>query len=347
MPMVMVSSAEALMARAQRVNNRKERTILSTRCRFCDGYHWSDECPKYPTMESRKQRIKGCCYICLRDGHNANECLKRDSKCYFSKQINHHHRSLCPQKFGTLTHRESAKLADEMPTEDGLVNTENSLISSGEMVLMQTARANIKNTTDGFRQNIRLLLDAGSQRTYITESLAKKLSLKMGNTDEIMLVTFGSEKPKRIRSPTTKLDIVLKDGTILPINANVVPQIAGSIQRRPVNLKSFRNWDYLWGEFPLADDLHKETESSSVEVLIGNDYYLDIILPQKIEVQAGLYMLGSKLGWILSGRTSEITNDTTESSMLIMTYGTEIQKETSMFTEVDKSLPLKPNFEDF
>ena len=145
-PMVMVSSAEALMARAQGVNNRKERTTLSTRCHFCDGYHWSDECPKYTTMESRKQRIKGCCYICLRDGHNANECLKRDSKCYFCKQINHHHRSLCPQKFGTLTHRESAKLADEMPTEDGLVNTENSLISSGEMVLMQTARANIKNT---------------------------------------------------------------------------------------------------------------------------------------------------------------------------------------------------------
>ena len=44
----------------------------------------------------------------------------------------------------------------------------------------------------------------------------------MGNTDEIVLVTLGSEKPKRIRSPKTKLDIVLKDGSILQINANVV-----------------------------------------------------------------------------------------------------------------------------
>ena len=345
-PMIMVSSAEALMARSQGVNNHKDRTTLSTRCRFCDAYHWSDECPKYTTMESRKQRIKGCCYICLRDGHNASECFKRDSKCYYCRQINHHHRSLCPQKFGT-THRESAKLADEIPIEDGLINTENSLISSGEMVLMQTAKADIKSTNNGYRHNIRLLLDSGSQRTYITESLAKKLDLKMGNTDEIMLVTFGSEKPKRIRSPTTKLDIVLKDGSILQINANVVPQIAGSIQRRPVDLKSFRNWDYLWGQFPLADDLPKETESSSVELLIGNDYYLDIILPQKIEVQASLYMLGSKFGWILSGRTSEIRNETSEASMLIMTYGTEVRKETSMYTEVDRSLPLKPNFEDF
>ena len=62
-----------------------------------------------------------------------------------------------PQKFGT-THRESAKLADEIPIEDGLVNTENSLISSGEMVLMQTAKAEIKSTNNGYRHNIGLLL---------------------------------------------------------------------------------------------------------------------------------------------------------------------------------------------
>lgn len=345
-PMIMVSSAEALVAGAQGVSNRKEKPTLSSRCRFCDGYHWSDECPRYTTMDARKQRIKGCCYLCLRDGHNASECLKRGSRCYYCKQQNHHHRSLCPQRFGP-THRESAKLAEEIPMEDGLVHTENSLISSGEMVLMQTARAAIQNPANGHRHNTRLLLDSGSQRTYITESLANKLNLKMGNSDEIMLVTFGSERPKRIRSPTTQLNIILKDGSTLQINANVVPQIAGSIQRRPVHLKSLKNWDYLWGQFPLADDLPKETETSSVELLIGNDYYLDIILPQKIEVQRGLYMLGSKLGWILSGRTSEITNETNEASMLIMTYGVKVGKETSMLTAVDQSFPLKPNLEDF
>ena len=76
-PMIMVSSAEALMERSQGVNNRKDRTTLSSRCRFFYAYHRSDECPKYTTMESRKQRIKGCCYICLRDGHNASEYFKK------------------------------------------------------------------------------------------------------------------------------------------------------------------------------------------------------------------------------------------------------------------------------
>ena len=49
---------------------------------------------------------------------------------------------------------------------------------------------------------------------YITESLAKRLSLKLGEKDEFMLVTFGSEKPKRTESRNTKLDVVLKDGSI-------------------------------------------------------------------------------------------------------------------------------------
>ena len=33
--------------------------------------------------------------------------------------------------------------------------------------------------------------------------------------------------------------------------------------------------------------------------------------------------------------------------MLILTYGAEVQTKTSRFTEVDRSLPLKPNFEEF
>ena len=58
-------------------------------------------------------------------------------------------------------------------------------------------------------------------------------------------------------------------------------------------------------------------------------------------------MLGSKLGWILSGRTSEIVENSTESSMLIMTHGKGIDNETTFLTCLDKSLPMKSNLEDF
>ena len=71
-----------------------------------------------------------------------------------------------------------------------------------------------------------------------------------------MLVTFGSEEPKRTRQPTTKLDIILKGGSTLQISANVVPQIAGSIQRWPVNVKSFKNFGLSLGPISIR---HSET----------------------------------------------------------------------------------------
>ena len=121
----------------------------------------------------------------------------------------------------------------------------------------------------------------------------------------------------------------------------MVPQIAGSIQRRPVNLKSIKNWGYLWTEISLAGDFPNVRETSSVDLLIGNNYYLDIILPQKIEMQKGLYMLGLKLGWMLA------VENTAEPNMLILTYGTDINRETTLMTYADYSLPLKPSLEDF
>ena len=58
-------------------------------------------------------------------------------------------------------------------------------------------------------------------------------------------------------------------------------------------------------------------------------------------------MLGSKLGWILSGRTNETVEYTTESNMLILTQGKKMNEETTFLTCVDKSLPINPNQEDF
>ena len=49
--------------------------------------------------------------------------------------------------------------------------------------------------------------------------------------------------------------------------------------------------------FHLADTIPLEKESDTVQVLIGNDdYYLDVILPDPLEVQSGLYLLNSRFG---------------------------------------------------
>ena len=105
-------------------------------------------------------------------------------------------------------------------------------------MLMQTANTDIRNPLISVTQTVRILLDTGSHRSYITESQAKALNLKMGELTELLLVTFGYKKPQRYRTPTTKVDITLKDGSNCTITAKVVPSITENIQRDPININS-------------------------------------------------------------------------------------------------------------
>lgn len=98
----------------------------------------------------------------------------------------------------------------------------------------------------------------------------------------------------------------------MDISANIVPVISGSVQRKAVKFYPTENLEHLVKSLDMADTIPTESESSSVELLIGNVYYLDIILSQKNEVQRGFYLLASQLGWILTGRTNESESDVNE-----------------------------------
>lgn len=316
-------------------------------CRYCSKAHWSDECPRFKTIEERKERLKGSCYKCLKEGHISPDCKSR-KRCVYCSQLNVHHRSLCPGKFQKCVIKESVHVSEEISEESATcsVISENALLSSHEIVLMQTAYTRVRNPTNQSKQEVRILLDSGSQRTYITERLAKTLKLKKENEQEIRLVTFGSDKTKVIKTASTKVSIQLKDGKDMTITANIVPNITGVIQRKPVTISDRKRFDALVENLSLADTVPAEIESDTVDLLLGNDFYLDIILGHKIEVQQGLYLLSSKLGWILTGRTTDVDEDVNDVNMLILTYGNNISN-TKVFTAVDNSVPTKPDLQDF
>lgn len=82
----------------------------------------------------------------------------------------------------------------------------------------------------------------------------------------------------------------------------MIPQITGELVRKPVQSLKLRE---LAQKYTLADTIVRKPESSKIDLLIGNDYYLDFVTGEKIEVQRGLYLLGSEFGFILSGRTQK------------------------------------------
>ena len=106
----------------------------------------------------------------------------------------------------------------------------------------------------------------------------------------------------------------------MEIKANVVPVISGNIQRKTLDISTRSELDYLVRSVDLTDSLPAKTEATSVDLLLGNDYYLDIVLSQNIEVRPGLDLLSSKLGWILAGRAMSEDHEFRVPNMLILTY---------------------------
>lgn len=50
----------------------------------------------------------------------------------------------------------------------------------------------------------------------------KRLKLSIGPSEEIMLITSGTEKPQRVKTLQVYLNIKLNDGKLMAISANVV-----------------------------------------------------------------------------------------------------------------------------
>ena len=339
-----LSSAEALLANPN--ENSKGQKQYSRSCRYCGKSHWSDECPTYQTIEERKAKIKGSCYRCLKEGHMSKEC-KGNKSCVYCGEFNVHHRSLCSKRFRKKKSQNEASDKAEGSHAANMISEENVMVSSGEIVLMQTAKAEVRSHDKAGSIEIRALLDCGSQRTYITKKLADKLGLKKEMEEEIKVATFGSQDSKTMRMASTNLYLRLKNGQYMRLSASIVPLISDNIHRKQLDVKVVKNLDHLLCSVDLADTIPKENETTTVDLLIGNDFYLDIILSHKIEVQPGLYLLSSKLGWILTGRTEESTHESeNQVSMFVMTYGKNIPG-THTFQSIDSSLPTKPELEDF
>ena len=116
----------------------------------------------------------------MKPNHLLKDC-KVSKPCFHCQKVGNHHRSLCPKRFSSS--EESETLA--MFTDPQMApETESSLLVSGEHVLMQTALVDTLNLNTSKKHSTRLLLDCGSQRTYITEDLVNKLQLVSNNTVE-------------------------------------------------------------------------------------------------------------------------------------------------------------------
>ena len=98
-------------------------------------------------------------------------------------------------------------------------------------------------------------------------------------------------------------------------------------------------------QYELADTSPSEMETYTLGILFGNDHYYDIMLDKREVFQENLYILESKLGWILSGRTT-IRELQDKNILFLLSTLSHIPSELHKMNRENQIAMFKPNVED-
>ncbi|RKZ11684.1 hypothetical protein DRQ53_15715, partial [bacterium] len=137
----------------------------------------------------------------------------------------------------------------------------------------------------------------------------------------------------------------MKDGSTKVIQANVIPEVTGLVERRPINTKNFQ---YLSEHLELADSFPTATELTSIDLLIGMDQYYNFIDGERLQVDESLYLQGSKLGWILTGSMKATEESSDENmSMLVLSHFDHIETTQLLSVSGKTASDNESKIEDF
>ena len=214
-------------------------------------------------------------------------------------------------------------------------------VDSKTPILLQTARSQIGNPSmEQPLMGARLILDSGSQRTYVTKQVQNTLSLKPLRTETVIIKTFGSKQGSTQTCDVVEFSIKAKDGAMIYVTALVVPIVCDPVCHQPVSLTQ-RTYDYLSG-LDLADSSTSGAELD-IDVLIGSDYYWTLVTGRILRNQDGPTAIHTRLGWILPGPTvaSDVMDQTDTIVNLISSHSLLSSPTEGLESKLDLDAKLK------
>lgn len=267
-------------------------------CVYCNHEHTSNSCSTVTDAVKRKESLRktGRCFVCLRRHHLSKDC-RSTFNC--KRCRGRHHVSICTRSAGKPHNSDTGEAPSESTGTREVPPTTNSLYAGcPSHILLQTARLELVNSSG---PPVRALFDSGSQRTYVTSQLRDKLKLATVGTERIRIKTFGNTESCDKLCDVVHLTVKLEEGETLSITALVVPMICSPLTSQPINA-SGETYEHLAG-LKLADS-GDPRDTMEVDVLIGSDWYWSLVTGRVIRGESGPTAIHTKVGWILSGPTS-------------------------------------------
>ena len=263
---------------------------------YCRQQHPSIQCTMVTSVQKRKEilRNSGRCFICIRKNHLSRNCHSR-SRC--SKCQGRHHSSICEPN-ETPAKQANAEGQKRQSTVSGKeVSSVNMCVGSRNTVLLQTAKTAIYSADNRqHKATVGIILDGGSQRSYVTERLCDAMNLPVSHSESLTIKPFGSNTGTRQQCRVANLCIATEGDDDVFLSAICVPVISSPVQGQFIG-EAVRNYPHIAG-LKLADNSEGEVV---VDVLIGADQYWNIVTGIVIQGNSGPTAMHTKLGWVLSG----------------------------------------------
>ena len=145
---------------------------------------------------------------------------------------------------------------DTAPTPALQVSNSPESSDSSQIILLQTAEVTV--ASQSHMEKARLILDSGSQRSYISTELSERLGLRPIRQERLLVRTFGSDEEMVQDAGVVQVPILALDGSTIYLTAYQIPIICRPLQSQPVMGLKEQN-EHLCGLF-LADSSDGSTE---------------------------------------------------------------------------------------
>lgn len=273
----------------------------SNGCPLCKKSHRIIFCAQFrrKSLAEKRQFVKDnqLCFNCVRDNHRADNCPSQQS-C-----------QTCSLRHHTMLHMDAVSHHSDNSNERALPPTEStpaatSIVSNVahfelSQVMLATALVNIVHPS-GSTHTLRVLLDQGSQSSFITTAAANRLQLRKRNVN-VVIEGIGSTKSAIAKNIVSVKCVSLHNSqNSIIVDALVLGTVTAI---PPLSSPTVCNWAHING-LQLADCRYHEQDK--VDMLLGADVYGQILLdgvrvgpPGTPTAQHTIF------GWILSGKLNQ------------------------------------------
>ena len=194
--------------------------------------------------------------------------------------------------------------------------TSATMVSSGNGVLLQTAKASVSPCNDLTNvRTVRILLDGGSPRSYATTQLQQQLNMGPVRHELLTINASGGDSNTSQVRDVISLNIFCTDGSTISVECLCVPTICSPIHNQHPVMSAQEHG--VFDSIVFADDC---SGVATIDVLLGADTYWQIVTGELIR-SSGPTAISTRIGWVLSGPTSTIAETCTSVHVATVAMG--------------------------